>query len=667
MRGALPRPVPSCRGPRRPAALLLETRLMCGIAGFWSTRLDDATAVHTLRGMTDALVHRGPDDAGAWCDPDTGIALGHRRLAIVDLTPLGHQPMASTGQRYQIAFNGEIYNFRALRELLMSSGATFRGHSDTEVLLALIERHGLAEALSRCTGMFAIALWDRECRTLQLARDRFGEKPLYLARCGAGIAFASELKALRNHPEFSAQIDPAALSLFLRHGYVPAPYAIFLGVEKVEPGQIVTFTAPVWSKRTTTAYWSARDTASYGLDHPFDDTPEACDNALDALMRSVVRDQMIADVPIGAFLSGGIDSSLVVAMMQAESSQPVRTFSIGFRESGFDEAPYAEAVAQHLGTDHTSLYVSAQDALDVIPELPAIYSEPFADASQIPTALLARLARQYVTVSLSGDGGDELFGGYERYVIAQRAWSHLSRMPRSMRAAASGVVNAIAPEQWNLALRPTGLHARGITGDRLHKLAELFDAPTSTEFYRDLVSAWRRPGRVVRNGVEPMTALMEPFDGRRGGLLAEMMLHDQVSYLPDDILVKVDRAAMAASLESRAPLLDHRIAEFSWRLPAHHWHHAGKGKQIVRRILDRYVPRSLVERPKQGFGIPVSEWLRGPLRDWADDLLARDAVQRDGLFDATPIVAAWDEHRRGTRNWASSLWPVLMFQAWRAA
>jgi asparagine synthase (glutamine-hydrolysing) len=638
---------------------------MCGIAGFWSTRLDDATAVHTLRGMTDALVHRGPDDAGAWCDPDTGIALGHRRLSIVDLSPLGHQPMASRGDRFRIAFNGEIYNYRALRDELIAQGDSFRGHSDTEVLLALVERHGLEAALGRCTGMFAIALWDRETRTLQLARDRFGEKPLYVARCGTGIAFGSEIKALRVHPAFSAQIDPSALALFLRHGYVPAPFAIFENVAKVEPGQIMTFATPEWSARTTRVYWSARQTAAHGLDNPLDDDPRACTDALDALMRSAVRDQMVADVPIGAFLSGGIDSSLVVGMMQAESTRPVRTFSIGFREDAFDESQHAEAVAKHLGTEHTSMFVTAQDALDVIPSLPAIYNEPFADSSQVPTTLLAALARKHVTVSLSGDGGDELFGGYERYAVAQRAWSRLSRVPHPMRAAMSGVVNAIGPEQWNRALRPTGLHARGITGDRLHKLAELVDAPSSREFYRDLVSAWRRPQRVVRNSVEPMTALMQPFDGQRGGLLAEMMLRDQVSYLPDDIMVKVDRAAMASSLESRAPLLDHRIAEFSWRLPAHYWRRDGRGKWIVREVLDRYVPRALVERPKQGFGIPVSEWLRGPLRDWADDLLSADALRREGLFVPEPIVTAWQEHRSGARNWSSSLWSVLMFQAWR--
>jgi asparagine synthase (glutamine-hydrolysing) len=640
---------------------------MCGIAGFWSARLDDATAVLTLRGMTDALVHRGPDDAGAWCDPDTGVALGHRRLSIVDLSPLGHQPMASVSERFQIAFNGEIYNFRALREALMADGATFRGHSDTEVLLALIERHGLAETLTRCTGMFAIALWDRATRTLQLARDRFGEKPLYVARCGAGIAFASELKAIRVHPEFHEQIDPSALALFLRHGYVPAPYAIFQGVEKVLPGEIMTFSDASWDARTRTAYWSVRAAASFGLEHPVDDDPAQNVEALDVLMREVVRDQMVADVPIGAFLSGGIDSSLVVGMMQAESARPVRTFSIGFRESGFDEAPHAAAVAKHLGTDHTTMYVTAQDALDVIPKLPGIYNEPFADSSQIPTTLLASLARQHVTVSLSGDGGDELFGGYARYPMAERTWTKLNRVPRSMRAAASGLVMAIAPEQWNLALKPTGLHARGITGDRLHKLAELFDAPNATEFYRDLVSAWRRPSSVVRNATEPATALMAPFAGGRGGLLAEMMLHDQVSYLPDDILVKVDRAAMAASLESRAPLLDHRIAEFAWRLPAHNWRRDGQGKWIVRQVLDRYVPRTLVERPKQGFGIPVNEWLRGPLRDWADDLLSPDALRREGLFNHAPIVTAWSEHRSGTRNWAPALWSILMFQAWRRA
>ena len=638
---------------------------MCGIAGFWSNRVDDETAVHTLRCMTDALVHRGPDDSGAWCDPDAGVALGHRRLSIVDLSPLGHQPMASLSARYQIAFNGEIYNFRALRSELMAQGSMFRGHSDTEVLLALIERHGLADALTRCTGMFAIALWDRELRTLQLARDRFGEKPLYIAQCGNGVAFGSELKAIRVHPAFREHIDPAALALFLRHGYVPAPYAIFDGVEKVLPGEIMTFSAPTWASRTREAYWSVREAATFGLAEPVDDDPTRNIDTLDALIRSVVRDQMVADVPIGAFLSGGIDSSLVVGAMQAESARPVRTFSIGFRESGFDEAPYAAAVAKHLGTEHTTMYVTAQDALDVIPRLPSIYNEPFADASQIPTTLLSSLARQHVTVSLSGDGGDELFGGYARYPMAQRTWSKLNRVPRPVRAAASGLVLAIAPEQWNLALKPTGLHALGITGDRLHKLAELFDAPTATEFYRDLVSAWRRPSDVVRNATEPPTALMEPFAGARGGLLAEMMLHDQVSYLPDDILVKVDRAAMAASLESRAPLLDHRIAEFAWRLPSHYWRRDGQGKWIVRQVLDRYVPRALVERPKQGFGIPLNEWLRGPLRDWADDLLSADALSRDGLFNVAPIVTAWSEHRSGARNWSPSLWSILMFQAWR--
>ena len=638
---------------------------MCGIAGFWSNRVDDETAVHTLRCMTDALVHRGPDDSGAWCDPDAGVALGHRRLSIVDLSPLGHQPMASLSARYQIAFNGEIYNFRALRSELMAQGSMFRGHSDTEVLLALIERHGLAEALTRCTGMFAIALWDRELRALQLARDRFGEKPLYIAQCGDGVAFGSELKAIRVHPAFREHIDPAALALFLRHGYVPAPYAIFDGVQKVLPGEIMTFSAPTWESRTREAYWSVREAATFGLAEPVDDDPTRNIDTLDALIRSVVRDQMVADVPIGAFLSGGIDSSLVVGAMQAESARPVRTFSIGFRESGFDEAPYAAAVAKHLGTEHTTMYVTAQDALDVIPRLPSIYNEPFADASQIPTTLLSSLARQHVTVSLSGDGGDELFGGYARYPMAQRTWSKLNRVPRPVRAAASGLVLAIAPEQWNLALKPTGLHARGITGDRLHKLAELFDAPTTTEFYRDLVSAWRRPSDVVRNATEPPTALMEPFAGARGGLLAEMMLHDQVSYLPDDILVKVDRAAMAASLESRAPLLDHRIAEFAWRLPSHYWRRDGQGKWIVRQVLDRYVPRALVERPKQGFGIPLNEWLRGPLRDWADDLLSADALSRDGLFNVAPIATAWSEHRSGARNWSPSLWSILMFQAWR--
>ena len=638
---------------------------MCGIAGFFTGACEEGAARAALTRMTDALVHRGPDASGSWVDASRGIALGHRRLSIVDLSPLGEQPMVSTSGRFWLVFNGEIYNYRALRESLRAQGALFRGHSDTEVLLALIERDGFEAALSQSVGMFAIALWDRHTGRLALARDRFGEKPLYIGRCQGGLAFASELSALRTLPGVSNDIEPAALAAYLRHGYVPAPMSMLRDVVKLEPGTIATFAAPVYGSAQTTRYWSVRDVAAAGLATPFADSDEARVEQLDALLRDAVADQMVADVPLGAFLSGGIDSSLIVALMQAQSTRPVRTFTIGFHESAFDEAPHAEAVARHIGTEHTTMFVTPQDALDVIPRLPSIYNEPFADASQIPTVLVSKLAREHVTVALSGDGGDELFGGYSRYPLAMRAWPRLTQVPYSMRRATRAMVTAVGAGTWNRALGPTGLVERGVTGDRIHKLATLIDTRTFPDFYFHLVSAWRRPQDVLPGVMERETAIRAPFDAGRGGLLADMMFRDQVSYLPDDILVKVDRAAMAASLETRAPFLDHRVAEYAWKLPANCWQRDGRGKWIVRQVLDRYVPRQLIDRPKQGFGVPIAEWLRGPLRDWADDLLSPEALRCDGIFRAEPVLQTWKEHRDGTRNWASSLWHLLMFQAWR--
>ena len=573
--------------------------------------------------------------------------------------------MVSASGRFWLVFNGEIYNYRALRETLHAQGALFRGHSDTEVLLALIERDGFEAALGQCVGMFAIALWDRHTARLALARDRFGEKPLYVGRCDGGLAFASELSALRTLPGVSSEIEPAALAAYLRHGYVPAPMSMLRDVVKLEPGTIATFSTPNFSGAQATRYWSVRDAALTGLATPLTDTDAHRVAHLDTLLRGAVADQMVADVPLGAFLSGGIDSSLIVALMQAQSARPVRTFTIGFRESAFDEAPHAEAVARHIGTEHTTMFVTAQDALDVIPRLPSIYNEPFADSSQIPTVLVAQLAREHVTVALSGDGGDELFGGYSRYPLAMRAWPRLARIPYSMRRATSAMVTSVSAPAWNRALGPMGLVSRGVTGDRMHKLASLIDTRNFPDFYRHLVSAWQRPQDLLPGVVERDTAIREPFAAGRGGLMADMMFRDQVSYLPDDILTKVDRAAMAASLETRAPLLDHRVAEFAWQLPQNCWQRDGQGKWIVRQVLDRYVPRTLIDRPKQGFGVPIAEWLRGPLRDWADDLLSPEALRRDGIFRAEPVLQTWKEHRNGTRNWAPSLWHLLMFQAWR--
>jgi asparagine synthase (glutamine-hydrolysing) len=533
------------------------------------------------------------------------------------------------------------------------------------VLLALIERDGLETALGHCVGMFAIALWDRDRGVLSLARDRFGEKPLYVGRCRGGLAFASELSALRTLPGVSGEIEPAALAAYLRHGYVPAPMSMLRDVVKLEPGTIATFSAPVYGSASTTRYWSVRDVARSGLATPLAGSDEARVEQLDSLLRGAVADQMVADVPLGAFLSGGIDSSLIVALMQAQSARPVRTFTIGFRESAFDEAPHAEAVARHIGTDHTTMFVTAKDALDVIPRLPSIYSEPFADSSQIPTVLVAKLAREHVTVALSGDGGDELFGGYARYPLAMRAWPRVGGLPYPMRRATRAMLTAVGAGTWNRALGPMGLMSRGITGDRVHKLATLIDTRTFPDFYLHLVSAWRRPQDLLPGVVEQHTAIRAPFNAGRGGLLADMMFRDQVSYLPDDILVKVDRAAMAASLETRAPLLDHRVAEFAWQLPTNCWQRDGQGKWIVRQVLDRYVPRPLIDRPKQGFAVPIAEWLRGPLRDWADDLLSPDALRHDGIFRAEPVLQTWKEHRDGTRTWAPALWHLLMFQAWR--
>ncbi|MGQ0649199.1 MAG: asparagine synthase (glutamine-hydrolyzing) [Gemmatimonadaceae bacterium] len=637
---------------------------MCGIAGLWTAEGERDQLGCTLARMTNAIAHRGPDDSGAWIDPENGLALGHRRLSIIDLSPLGAQPMVSASGRYVLAFNGEIYNHAALRADLTNRGCRFRGQSDTEVLLALIDRDGLDDALGQCEGMFAVALWDTTRRALVLARDRLGEKPLYWTRLAQGIAFGSEVKALYPAPGFHASISRGALALFLRHGYIPAPHGIFDDLFKIEPGTFVTFRGPRCEPEAT-HYWRAEDAARLGDADPLElDDRESVD-ALEQLLREVVSAQVIADVPLGAFLSGGIDSSLIVALMQAQSARPVKTFTIGFDDRYYDEAPHAEAVARHLGTDHTTLRVTAHDALAVIPRLPAIYDEPFADSSQIPTVLLSSLVRQHVTVALSGDGGDELFGGYTRYRISRRAWNSLRVIPSGVRRAAAGFVTSFPASGWDRALRPIGLHARGVTGERLHRIAEFADVPNAASFYREIVSSWRRPCRVVPGAVEPATALARPLMARRGGLLADMMLRDQISYLPDDILVKVDRATMAASLESRAPFLHHRVAEFAWRMQPRQWSRGAEGKWALRRVLERHVPRALFERPKQGFAVPLAQWLRGPLRTWADDLLAPDALARDGLLDPSLVVARWREHREGVRDWSPALWSILMLQSWR--
>jgi len=642
---------------------------MCGICGFLDPRggttRDELS--DTVGGMAACVRHRGPDDGGAWVDEEAGVALGHRRLSIVDLSPLGHQPMQSGGGRYVVAFNGEIYNFPALRRELEGRGHRFRGHSDTEVLLAAVEEWGVEAALRRFVGMFAFALWDRAERALFLCRDRMGEKPLYYGWSGGVFLFGSELKALRAHPRWRGEVDRDALALYLRHVYVPGPYSIYRGIRKLQPGNFLRVTADETAPAEPTEYWSLREAAAAGAADPFTGSDAEAVDALDARLRDAVAQQMVADVPLGAFLSGGIDSSTVVALMQAQSATPVRTFSIGVHDRDYDEAEHARAVAAHLGTDHTELYVTSEDALGVIPRLATMYDEPFADSSQIPTFLVAQMARRDVTVSLSGDGGDELFGGYNRYFVGRRVWNRVRGVPRPLRRAMAGGLAAVPPRGWDAlnGVLPARLRQPQL-GNRLHKLGHVLAAGRPEAIYERLVSEWTSPNDVVRGGREPLTQVTDPARrAPRDDFTERMMYLDALTYLPDDILVKVDRAAMAVSLETRVPFLDHRVVELAWRLPLGMKVRGTQGKWILRQVLDRYVPRELIERPKMGFGIPIQSWLRGPLRDWAEALLDERRLRDEGFFHPAPIRARWREHLAGSAEWQHSLWSVLMFQAWR--
>jgi asparagine synthase (glutamine-hydrolysing) len=648
---------------------------MCGVAGFWQPggfASPDAQAMAVA--MAQRVSHRGPDDAGVWGDGEAGIALAHRRLAILDLSPAGRQPMLSAGGRYVVVFNGEIYNHLALRRKL-ETNAHWRGHSDTETLLAGFEAWGVEATLKQAVGMFAFALWDRGERALYLARDRMGEKPLYHGWQNGVFLFGSELKALKGYPSFKAEIDRGALALLLRHNYIPAPYSIYKDIRKLPPGTLLKLKVgdgqlAQGSLPDPVPYWSLSAVAEAGQREPFPGGDAEAISALEARLKESVGLQMVADVPLGAFLSGGVDSSTVVALMQAQSSRPVRTFTIGFNEAGYNEAEHAKAVARHLGTDHTELYVTPREAMDVIPRMPALYDEPFSDPSQIPTFLISQLARQHVTVSLSGDAGDELFWGYDRYFLAAKLWYRLRLLPKPARSALADVLTRLSPGSWDAVF---GSFSRLIPaawsytnpGDKLHKLAEILAARTPDEIYLGLLSHWKRPETVVVGGTEPPTALTE--HARRSILPdfeSRMMYLDALSYLPDDILVKVDRAAMGVSLETRVPLLDHRVVEFAWRLPLSMKIRDGQGKWILRQVLYRHVPKALIERPKMGFGVPIDSWLRGPLRDWAESLLDESRIEREGFFRPGPIRRKWAEHLSGIRNWQYYLWDVLMFQAW---
>jgi asparagine synthase (glutamine-hydrolysing) len=677
---------------------------MCGFAGIFHSQSKKTKGdyLNLVSSMSNALRHRGPDSSGQWVDESMGFAFAHRRLAIIDLSFAGHQPMASKLNQYILAFNGEIYNHLEIRtelEAIFSLSSNeiasldWRGYSDTETLLAAFEVWGIEATLKKTVGMFAFALWDTQNKKLHLARDRFGEKPLYYGWTGAGddraFVFGSELKALRAYPGFNNKVCRQALMQYMRLSVVPAPMSIYEGINKLEPGCLLTLSAVSLGNevrgdaqeggKEIKQWWSLAQTLSDGEKSQIADESEAVD-ALDKQLKESIRLQSLADVPLGAFLSGGVDSSTVVAMMQHQSNSPIKTFTIGFDEAGFDESPYARAVAEYLGTDHYEMRVSAQMAQGVIPTLPSMYDEPFADSSQIPTHLVSKAAKEQVTVSLSGDAGDELFGGYNRYFWGPRVWNCLRWMPFTARYALGAAIEVVPVSGWDALAKPVNAILpvrRGIVraGDKAHNLASrLQHVQNLDDLLKSLATVWHDPADVVRTQEGPSELLPPaPSDALSiEGIMdldpvARMMFIDSVTYLPDDILCKVDRAAMACSLETRVPFLDHRVAELAWRLPMHMKVRGTTGKWALRQVLYKYVPKELIERPKAGFAIPLGQWLRGPLRDWAEALLSEQRLQSEGFFYAKPIRTAWIEHLAGTRDHTSKLWTVLMFQAWLEA
>lgn len=642
---------------------------MCGIAGFvdYAGRTPSQDLGRLARAMADRIAYRGPDADGIWTDAPAQVALAHRRLAIVDLSAEGLQPMVSASGRYVITYNGEVYNFAALRAELAALGQTYRGHSDTEVMLAAIERWGLAEAIGRFVGMFAFALWDRETRALHLVRDRMGVKPLSYGRFGDVLLFASDLHALRAHPAFRPDIDPDAVGLFLLRNCIPGDGSIFRRVGKVPPGAIVTIAAD--GKETTKYYWRLADVARAGMADPFTGDDREAADALEDLLMDAVRLRLVSDVPLGVFLSGGVDSSAVAALM-AKTGPRVKSFTIGFDDDRYDEAAHARAVAAHIGADHTELKLTPEEAMAAIPRLAAVYDEPFADSSQLPTLLVSEMARRKVTVALSGDGGDELFAGYTRHLWCDAIARRSAALPNAIRKILGRTIETVPPDRWDALagmmspLMPERLRQRDF-GDKLHKVGAMLAADGAGGMYRSLVSHFPAPESILagkRSVVDPLFDRSGTPDF--GDLTTELLYLDATTYLPDDILTKVDRASMAVSLEAREPLLDHRVVAFAWRLPLARKIRAGRGKAVLRDVLYRHVPRELIDRPKWGFAVPIGEWLRGPLRDWAEDLLAPGRLRTDGYFDPEPVALLWREHLDRRRNRQHQIWNILMFNAW---
>jgi asparagine synthase (glutamine-hydrolysing) len=642
---------------------------MCGLTGFWQdVELAEPEMLRLAQRMSDTLTHRGPDERGVWADPAAGVALGFRRLSVIDLSSTGHQPMLSSSGRYVVVFNGEIYNHPDLKTELLRLGHRFRGTSDTEVLVEGADAWGAEALVPRLWGMFALALWDRKERRLLLARDRLGKKPLYYANSGGLLVFGSELKALRVHPGFPAEVDHNALAAYFRFGYVPSPHCIYRNTFKLSPGTYALVSAG--RSVDVRRYWDPRGFLAAPIDPSSVTDDEGATDELEALLKDAVARRMVSDVPLGALLSGGVDSSMVVAMMQCQSARPVKTFTVGFHDVGYNEADAARSVAEHLGTDHTEICVTPEDALAVVPKLPELYDEPFADASQVPTYLVCSLARRQVTVSLSGDGGDELFAGYTRYALASQLWRRMRFCPLSVRRGLGKAIKKVSAANWERlygALEPLLPHRYRLRlfGDKLHKLAEVLPVDTPEALYYRLVSQWKHPAELVLRGSEPTPLHSDPaFSFLSPDFTEQMMLLDLMTYLPDDILVKVDRASMGVSLEARCPLLDHRLVEWVCKLPLRMKKRDGSSKWLLKRLLYRHVPPSLIERPKMGFGLPVGLWLRGPLKDWAESLLDERLLRQQGYLNPAPIREAWQRHLRGRHNEEYRLWVVLMFQSW---